>query len=102
MGSSSVSASAAHWRRRRDAFRRANLCPLTPNGWARLLVLLRKLAERKQTMLIVGQEMHFARKIADRVVFMHSAKIVESGRPDQIFGTPQDERLRRFLKRMGA
>jgi len=33
---------------------------------------------------------------------MHSAKIVESGRPDKIFGTPQDERLRRFLKRMGA
>jgi putative amino-acid transport system ATP-binding protein len=75
---------------------------LDPEWVGEVLDLMRRVAERKQTMLIVTHEMQFAREIADRVVFMHGGKIVESGPPDQMFGAPQDERLRRFLKRVGA
>lgn len=75
---------------------------LDPEWVGEVLDLMRQVAERKQTMLIVTHEMQFAREIADRVVFMHGGKIVESGPPDQMFGAPQDERLRRFLKRVGA
>ncbi len=76
--------------------------PLDPDWVDDVLVLVRTPAERKQTMLIVTEEMQFARQIADREVFIHSAKIFESGAPDQILGTPQDERQQRFPKRMGA
>jgi putative amino-acid transport system ATP-binding protein len=75
---------------------------LDPEWVGEVLDLMRRVAERRQTMLIVTHEMQFAREIADRVLFMHSGKIVESGTPDQIFGAPQDERLRRFLKRVGV
>lgn len=74
---------------------------LDPEWIGEVLDLMRQVAERKQTMLIVTHEMQFAREIADRVVFMHGGKIVESGPPDQMFGAPQDERLRRFLTRVG-
>lgn len=75
---------------------------LDPEWVGEVLDLMRQVAERKQTMLIVTHEMQFAREIADRMVFMHGGKIVESGTPDQIFGAPQDERLRRFLTRVGV
>lgn len=74
---------------------------LDPEWIGKVLDLMRQVAERKQTMLIVTHEMQFAREIADRVVFMYGGKIVESGPPDQMFGAPQDERLRRFLTRVG-
>lgn len=75
---------------------------LDPEWVGEVLELMRRVAERRQTMLIVTHEMQFAREIADRILFMHSGKIIESGPPDQIFGAPQDERLQRFLKRVGA
>ncbi|MFN3273668.1 MAG: amino acid ABC transporter ATP-binding protein [Paracoccus sp. (in: a-proteobacteria)] len=75
---------------------------LDPEWVGEVLDLMRRVAERRQTMLIVTHEMQFAREIADRILFMHSGKIIESGPPDQIFGAPKDERLQRFLKRVGA
>ena len=60
----------------------------------------RRVAERRQTMLIVTHEMQFAREIADRVLFMHGGKIVEAGPREQIFSAPKDERLQRFLSRL--
>jgi ABC-type polar amino acid transport system ATPase subunit len=51
-------------------------------------------------MLIVTHEMDFARRISDRTIFMDHGAIVEEGNPDQIFGSPQVERTRSFLKRM--
>lgn len=75
---------------------------LDPEWVGEVLELMRRVAERRQTMLIVTHEMQFAREIADRILFMHSGKIIESGPPDQIFGAPKDERLQRFLKRVGA
>lgn len=73
---------------------------LDPEWVGEVLDLMRAVAERKQTMLIVTHEMQFAREIADRVIFMDGGKIVESGPPSQIFGTPQDPRLQKFLKRV--
>ena len=73
---------------------------LDPEWVGEVLDLMRAVAERKQTMLIVTHEMQFAREIADRVIFMHGGQIVESGTPEEIFGAPKDARLQRFLKRV--
>ncbi|MCA0942628.1 amino acid ABC transporter ATP-binding protein [Salipiger pacificus] len=73
---------------------------LDPEWVGEVLDLMRRVAARHQTMLIVTHEMQFAREIADRVIFMHGGKIVEEGAPEQIFGAPKDERLQRFLKRL--
>ncbi|MBY6142304.1 amino acid ABC transporter ATP-binding protein [Leisingera daeponensis] len=73
---------------------------LDPEWVGEVLDLMRRVAERKQTMLIVTHEMQFAREIADRVIFMHGGKVVEEGAPEQIFGAPKDERLQRFLSRL--
>ncbi|MEP3687875.1 MAG: amino acid ABC transporter ATP-binding protein [Sulfitobacter dubius] len=74
---------------------------LDPEWVGEVLDLMRAVAERKQTMLIVTHEMQFAREIADRVIFMDGGKIVESGSPSEIFGAPKDARLQKFLKRVG-
>jgi len=73
---------------------------LDPEWVGEVLDLMRAVAERKQTMLIVTHEMQFAREIADRVIFMDGGKIVESGTPSEIFGSPKDARLQKFLKRV--
>ncbi len=73
---------------------------LDPEWVGEVLDLMRAVAERKQTMLIVTHEMQFAREIADRVIFMDGGKIVESGPPSEIFGAPKDARLQKFLKRV--
>lgn len=73
---------------------------LDPEWVGEVLDLMRRVAERKQTMLIVTHEMQFAREIADRVIFMHGGKIIEEGAPEQIFGAPKDARLQRFLSRL--
>ncbi|WP_027244983.1 amino acid ABC transporter ATP-binding protein [Leisingera daeponensis] len=74
---------------------------LDPEWVGEVLDLMRRVAEKSQTMIIVTHEMQFAREIADRIVFMDGGKIVESGPPSQIFDAPRDDRLRRFLKRVG-
>jgi len=75
---------------------------LDPEWVGEVLDLMRRVAEQKQTMLIVTHEMQFAREIADRILFMHGGKIVEQGPPAQIFDAPQDDRLKRFLARVGG
>ncbi|MFC3612863.1 amino acid ABC transporter ATP-binding protein [Lutimaribacter marinistellae] len=71
---------------------------LDPEWVGEVLGLMRSVAERRQTMLIVTHEMRFAREIADRVIFMEGGHIVEQGAPDAIFDTPQDPRLKKFLR----
>ncbi|MEQ8291165.1 MAG: amino acid ABC transporter ATP-binding protein [Roseovarius sp.] len=75
---------------------------LDPELVGEVLDLMRRVAEQRQTLLVVTHEMQFAREIADRILFMHSGKIVEQGTPSQILDAPQDERLRRFLARTGG
>ncbi|WMT88817.1 amino acid ABC transporter ATP-binding protein [Pelagibacterium sp. 26DY04] len=55
------------------------------------------LASEGMTMLVVTHEMGFARKVADRVIFMDKGEIVESGEPESFFSNPQNERTKTFL-----
>ena len=73
---------------------------LDPEWVGEVLDLMRRVAEQRQTMLIVTHEMQFAREIADRVVFMDGGRIVEEGPPQQVLDAPRDERLKRFLRRV--
>jgi polar amino acid transport system ATP-binding protein len=52
------------------------------------------------TMMVVTHEMGFARKVAQRVVFMDAGAIVESGTPDEFFAHPKTDRSRAFLSKI--
>jgi general L-amino acid transport system ATP-binding protein len=58
------------------------------------------LAEEGMTMIVVTHEMGFARRVADRVVFMDQGAIVESNVPDKFFDSPGNERTRNFLRQI--
>ena len=74
---------------------------LDPETVGDVLRLIRKLTETStMTMLLVTHEMEFAAQVADRVVFMEGGLIVEQGPPEQIFGSPREERTVRFLSRL--
>ncbi|MBP1806026.1 amino acid ABC transporter ATP-binding protein [Rubellimicrobium aerolatum] len=73
---------------------------LDPEWVGEVLDLMRRIAEARQTMLIVTHEMQFAREIADRVLFMEGGRIVEEGPPAQLFESPRDPRTREFLRRV--
>ena len=70
---------------------------LDPEMVGEVLDVMKSLAGTGVTMVVVTHEMGFARQVADRVIFMDSGRIVESGTPAQIFDTPQEERTRNFL-----
>ncbi len=72
---------------------------LDPELTGEVLKVIRNLAERNTTMIIVTHEMDFARDVADRVIFMDEGVIVEQGRPEEVFGNPKEERTRQFLTR---
>lgn len=71
---------------------------LDPELTGEVLKVIRQLAEENMTMIIVTHEMSFARDVADRVIFMADGVIVEQGRPEDVFGDPQQERTRQFLR----
>ncbi|WP_038175798.1 MULTISPECIES: amino acid ABC transporter ATP-binding protein [Vibrio] len=75
---------------------------LDPEWVGEVLSLMKDLATKHQTMLVVTHEMQFAREVADRVIFMAEGHIVEQGSPQDIFGNPQDPRLKKFLRQVGA
>jgi ABC-type polar amino acid transport system ATPase subunit len=62
-----------------------------------VLDVMTNLAKGGMTMVVVTHEMGFARRVADRVVFMDQGRIVETGAPAQLFDNPQSDRLKRFL-----
>jgi polar amino acid transport system ATP-binding protein len=72
---------------------------LDPELVGEVLVVMRDLARTGMTMLVVTHEMHFARDVGDRVVFMDEGKIVEEGAPADILDRPRKERTQRFLRR---
>ncbi|HOB09895.1 MAG TPA: amino acid ABC transporter ATP-binding protein [Limnochordia bacterium] len=72
---------------------------LDPELTGEVLKVIRNLAERDTTMIIVTHEMDFARDVADRVIFMHDGAIVEEGTPEAVFGDPKEERTKQFLAR---
>jgi polar amino acid transport system ATP-binding protein len=73
---------------------------LDPEMIKEVLDVMQDLAGEGMTMVVVSHEMGFARNAAHRVVFMDAGKIVEQGRPDQVFGDPQHERTQLFLSRI--
>lgn len=73
---------------------------LDPEMVKEVLDTMVSLAEEGMTMIVVTHEMGFARRVADRVVFMDQGSIVESNVPDLFFGAPANERTRNFLKQI--
>ena len=61
-------------------------------------LVIKQLAEEDMTMVIVTHEMPFARAVSDRVIFMDGGVIVEQGAPENVFGSPQQERTKQFLR----
>ena len=70
---------------------------LDPELTGEVLRVLRDLADRKTTMIIVTHEMHFARDVADRIMFMDGGVVVEEGPAKQLIEHPQEERTKQFL-----
>ena len=70
---------------------------LDPEIVGEVLAVMRDLATAGMTMLVVTHEMGFVRQVADRVIFMDHAKIVEEGPPEQLFDHPREKRTREFL-----
>ena len=73
---------------------------LDPEVIHEVLNVMLDLAREGMTMVVVTHEMGFARKVADRVVFMDEGVIVETGDPKTFFGSPREERTRRFLDKI--
>ena len=71
---------------------------LDPELTGEVLKVIRQLAEEKMTMVVVTHEMPFARAVSNRVIFMDGGVIVEQGHPEAVFGDPQQERTRQFLR----
>ena len=70
---------------------------LDPEMVKEVLDLMSELADEGMTMVIVTHEMGFAKKFADRVIFMHEGKILEEGTPIELFDNPKNERTKAFL-----
>ena len=70
---------------------------LDPELVGEVLKVVETLADEGMTLLMVTHEMGFARKVADRVVFMHAGRIHEMGPPDRLFGAPATAELQQFL-----
>lgn len=75
---------------------------LDPELVGEVLTVMGDLAREGMTMLVVTHEMAFAREVADRVVFMADAGIVEEGPVEQVLGAPREARTRQFLQRVLA
>lgn len=73
---------------------------LDPELVSGVLLVLKRLAEKGMTMVIVTHELGFASSVADRVVFMEEGQIVEEGAPDVILRSPTTERLQLFLEKL--
>ncbi|NNC24072.1 amino acid ABC transporter ATP-binding protein [Salinisphaera sp. USBA-960] len=73
---------------------------LDPEMIGEVLDVVRELAAEGMTMMIVTHEMGFAREVADRAVFVHDGRIMEQGRPQQVFDNPTEPRTAEFLSRV--
>ena len=73
---------------------------LDPEMVGEVLEVMKELAREGMTMVVVTHEMGFAREVADRVIFMADGKIVEEGKPEQIFSAPEQPRTREFLAKV--
>jgi polar amino acid transport system ATP-binding protein len=70
---------------------------LDPELVGEVLAVIGDLAKEKRTMILVTHEMKFARNVASHVVFLRNGLIEEQGPPDQVFGAPESEALKKFI-----
>ena len=70
---------------------------LDPELVGEVLAVVESLAQEGMTLLMVTHEMGFARKVSDRLIFMHQGRVHEMGPPDQLFANPQTPELQQFL-----
>jgi len=70
---------------------------LDPELVGSVLQVIKQLREQGMTMVIVSHEMRFARDAADRIVFIDEGKIIEEGRPENIFESPNHSRTKAFV-----
>jgi general L-amino acid transport system ATP-binding protein len=73
---------------------------LDPEMVAEVLDVMVELAKEGRTMICVTHEMGFAKKVADRVIFMESGQIVEENDPETFFSNPESDRLKLFLSQI--
>jgi ABC-type polar amino acid transport system ATPase subunit len=73
---------------------------LDPEMTAEVLTVIERLAKAGTTMILVTHEMEFARRVADRAIFMEAGRVIADQPIGEFFGTVQDPRIRRFLTKM--
>ena len=73
---------------------------LDPTMVGEVLSVIRSLAQKGMTMLVVTHEMKFARNVSNRVFYMDEGEIYEEGSPDEIFDFPKKEKTRQFVDRL--
>ncbi|MCU9612872.1 amino acid ABC transporter ATP-binding protein [Caldibacillus lycopersici] len=73
---------------------------LDPELTGEVLQVMKDLAEEQMTMIVVTHEMGFAKEVANKVVFMDKGEILETGKPNELFDHPKNERTKLFLQRV--
>lgn len=73
---------------------------LDPEMVGEVLDVMKKLADKGMTMVIVTHEMGFAREVGDRIIFMDQGQVLEQGSPQQVFGAPKEQRTKEFLSKV--
>ena len=73
---------------------------LDPEMVAEVLDVMIELAREGRTMVCVTHEMGFAKKVADRIIFMDAGQIVEENTPENFFKNPESDRLKLFLEQI--
>ena len=73
---------------------------LDPEMVGEVLEVMKELANEGMTMVVVTHEMGFAKEVGSRIVFMDEGCIMEQGTPAEIFGNPQNARLKEFLSKV--
>ncbi|TCS94689.1 amino acid ABC transporter ATP-binding protein [Hazenella coriacea] len=73
---------------------------LDPELVGEVLTVMKELAQEGMTMIVVTHEMGFAREVGDLVVYMDEGRIIEVGKPEQIFESPREERTKEFLSQV--
>jgi polar amino acid transport system ATP-binding protein len=75
---------------------------LDPELTGEVLKVIRELAEKNMTMIIVTHEMQFARQVADTILFIDEGLVVEYGPPEKVLDNPESDRMKRFLERYNS
>ena len=73
---------------------------LDPEMVGEVLDVMKQLAQEGMTMVVVTHEMHFAREVGSRILFLADGKLVEQGAPEKLFDNPQSPRLKDFLSKV--